>query len=202
MTLDLSRVLSEPIDARFKGFPHAAATMSLGDIGRQGWNVLRGDLPFPVAVVKRSAMRQNSAWMREFTRATGVRIAPHGKTTMCPQIFARQIEDGAWGITVANVRQLDICVAIGVRRLIVANQILARGDVARLIDLSDRDPALGQFSRQIKLHSLMSVENRPCRLCNGQSGGNHYCQTNTELLNRRVSQRSCEQQPYKYREQK
>jgi D-serine dehydratase len=158
VTLDLSRILSEPVDARCKGFPLAAPAMPLRDIGRQGWKVLRGDVPFPVAIVRRSAMRQNSAWMREFTRASGVRIAPHGKTTMCPQIFARQIEDGAWGITVANVRQLDLCVAIGVKRVIVANQVLAQGDVARVAALVKNDRALGVFFLVDSLEQLAMVD--------------------------------------------
>jgi D-serine dehydratase len=156
--LDLSPILAESVDSRSKGFPLAARTMSLRDIGRQGWNVLRGDVPFPVAIVRRSAMRQNSAWMREFTRASGVRIAPHGKTTMCPQIFARQIEDGAWGITVANVRQLDLCVAIGVKRVIIANQVLAQGDVARLAALVKNDQALDVFFLVDSLEQLAMVD--------------------------------------------
>jgi D-serine dehydratase len=154
----LSTLLAEPVDARCKGFPLAAPAMALREIGSQRWNVLRGDVPFPVAVVRRSAMRSNSAWMREFTKATGVRIAPHGKTTMCPQIFARQIEDGAWGITVANVRQLDLCVAIGVKRVIIANQVLAQGDVARLAALVKSDRALEVFFLVDSLEQLSMVD--------------------------------------------
>jgi len=158
VALDLSRLLAEPVDARCKGFPYAAAPMPLREVGRQGWNVLRGDCPFPVAVVRRSAMQANSAWMREFTRSTGVRIAPHGKTTMCPQIFARQIDDGAWGITVANVRQLDLCVAIGAKRVLVANQVLAPLDVARLATLVNRDRALEIFFLVDSLDQLAIVD--------------------------------------------
>src|SRR5215831_1931549 len=158
MSLDLSRLLSEPVDARSKGFPLAAPAMPLREIGKQGWNVLRGDVAFPVAIVRRSAMRSNSAWMREFTKATGVRIAPHGKTTTCPQIFARQIEDGAWGITVAIVRQLDLCVAIGVKLVIVANQVLAQGDVVRVAALVKNDRALGVFFLVDSLEQLAMVD--------------------------------------------
>ena len=64
--------------------------------------MLRGDLPFPLAVLRESALAHNHAWMRDFTRATGVLLAPHGKTTMAPQIFAQQLAAGAWGITVAT----------------------------------------------------------------------------------------------------
>jgi D-serine dehydratase len=158
VAIDLTWVLDETITPCCKGFPHAAAPMPLREIGRQGWNVLRGDLPFPVAVVRRSAMQHNSAWMREFTRSTGVRIAPHGKTTMCPQIFARQIEDGAWGITAANVRQLDVCVAIGVKRVIIANQVLAPIEVARLATLIDRDRTLEIFFLIDSLDQLAMID--------------------------------------------
>jgi len=135
VSLNLDPILDATVDARAKGFRHAAPPMRLRDIGQQGWNVLRGDLLYPLAIVRRTAMRHNSAWMRAFTQATGVAIAPHGKTTMCPQIFARQLEDGAWGMTVANVHQLGICAALGVRRVVIANQVVARGDVARLVEL-------------------------------------------------------------------
>jgi D-serine dehydratase len=135
VSLNLDPILDATVDARAKGFRHAAPPMRLRDIGQQGWNVLRGDLPYPLAIGRRTAMRHNSAWMRAFTQATGVAIAPHGKTTMCPQIFARQLEDGAWGMTVANVHQLGICAALGVRRVVIANQVVARGDVARLVEL-------------------------------------------------------------------
>jgi D-serine dehydratase len=158
MAPDLTWVLDEPVNSRFKGFPHAVAPMRLCEVGEQGWNVLRGDLPFPVALVRRSAMQHNSAWMREFTRSTGVRIAPHGKTTMCPQIFARQIDDGAWGITVANVRQLDLCVAIGVKRVVIANQVLAPVDVARLATLAKGDRALEVFFLIDSLDQLAMVD--------------------------------------------
>jgi D-serine dehydratase len=130
VSLNLEPILNEIVDSRLKGFPHASRPMPLRDIGNQGWNVLRGDMPFPLAVVKRSAMSHNSSWMRDFARSTGVAIAPHGKTTMCPQIFARQLEDGAWGMTVANVHQLGICVGIGIRRVLIANQVVARAIAA------------------------------------------------------------------------
>src|SRR5437867_5468535 len=135
--LNLQAILTETIDARTKGFPHGAAPLPLSGVGAQGWTLLNGDLPFPVAVIKDSALAYNHAWMRDFTTATGVLLAPHGKTTMAPQIFAQQLAAGAWGITVANVHQLGICVRFGVRRVIVANQLLAARDIAQVIRLRE-----------------------------------------------------------------
>ncbi|WP_343232600.1 alanine racemase [Microvirga antarctica] len=64
----------------------------------------------------------NSAWMAEFTERNNLLIAPHGKTTMAPQLFDLQIADGAWAMTVATVQQLEVCRRFGVRRVLLANQ--------------------------------------------------------------------------------
>ncbi|WP_219215445.1 amino acid deaminase [Variovorax boronicumulans] len=113
-----------------KGFPHDQAPLSSAEIGGLGWNLLDGRLPLPLAVLKRTALEHNLRWMQQFVRSRGIDLAPHGKTTMSPQLFARQLEAGAWGLTVANVTQLCIAVAAGVRRVLLANQVLADEDLA------------------------------------------------------------------------
>jgi D-serine dehydratase len=80
--------------------------------------------------------------MRDFAAATGVLLAPHGKTTMAPQIFAQQLAAGAWGMTVANVQQLGVCVRFGVRRVIMANPLLGVQEVRNVIGLQARQPDL------------------------------------------------------------
>ena len=79
----------EIVDQRTKGIPGGIEPFPLGDIGAKGWNVLAGDLPLPVAVLKLSALNHNSRWMTEFLNHWGVAICPHGKTSMSPQLFAR-----------------------------------------------------------------------------------------------------------------
>ena len=103
---------------------------------------MRGDLPFPVAVLKEGALAHNLAWMADFTRATGVLLAPHGKTTMAPQLFARQIEAGAWGITFATMQQVSLGVRLGLRRIILANQLVGREDIAQAMALTAATPDL------------------------------------------------------------
>ncbi len=100
--------------------------LRLGDVGRQGWSMLAGDLPLPLAVIKRDVLAANSAWMSAFAAENGLLLAPHGKTTMAPQLFALQIADGAWAITVATVQQLEVCRRFGVRRVLMANQPIGR----------------------------------------------------------------------------
>ena len=65
--------------------------------------MLAGDLPLPIALLKRDAVAHNLAWMQRQARHWGIDLAPHGKTTMSPQLFRRQLDAGAWGITFATV---------------------------------------------------------------------------------------------------
>jgi D-serine dehydratase len=118
-----------------KGFPHDAAPLRRSAIAAQGWNVLRGDLPLPLAVVRRGALTGNLRWMQQFAREQGVDLAPHGKTPMSPQIFAAQLEAGAWGITFANVVQARLGVLAGVQRCLIANQVLAEADLQAIAAL-------------------------------------------------------------------
>jgi D-serine dehydratase len=140
--MNLDPILAETLDATTKGYPLSKAALPIASIGAQRWNLLGGDLPLPLAVIRDSALAHNHAWMRDFTTSTGVLLAPHGKTTMAPQIFAQQLAAGAWGITVANVQQLGICARFGVRRVIMANQLLGATEVATVIRLREAHPDL------------------------------------------------------------
>ncbi len=140
--MNLAPILSETLDAATKGYPPSRPALPISAIGAERWSLFAGDLPLPQAVIRDSALAHNHAWMRDFTASTGVLLAPHGKTTMAPQIFAQQLAAGAWGITVANVQQLGICVRFGVRRVIMANQLLGAAEVGAVIRLREAHPDL------------------------------------------------------------
>ena len=110
------------VDATTKGIPSNSAPLRLSEIGSQGWNVLAGDCPLPLAVIRTDILAANSAWMMSFVRHHGLLLAPHGKTTMSPALFAWQLADGAWAITVATTQQMQVCLRAGIRRIILANQ--------------------------------------------------------------------------------
>jgi D-serine dehydratase len=129
------------LDDLVKGIPGGVRGLRLGDVGRQGWNLLAEDLPLPAALLKTSALENNGRWMRQFLAATGALLAPHGKTTMCPQLYERQLADGAWAITVATVTQLRVCRHFGLRRLILANQPMGRQAIRQIVDELAADPA-------------------------------------------------------------
>jgi D-serine dehydratase len=69
-----------------------------------------------------------------------VRFAPHGKTTMSPQLFRRQLDAGAWGLTFATVTQMQAGLAAGARNILIANQVLDAADLGAIAALHDSHP--------------------------------------------------------------
>ena len=120
------------LDARCKSYPLTASACRSDQIGGRGWALLNDDCAYPLAVLKRSALQHNLQWMQAYAQRQGVLLAPHGKTTMSPELFQMQLAAGAWGISFATVWQLSVGVAAGVRRSIIANQVLAAADLAAL----------------------------------------------------------------------
>ncbi|AIV73757.1 putative serine dehydratase domain protein (plasmid) [Burkholderia pseudomallei] len=143
-----------------KGWPYGHPPVELGKVGQLGWKVLRQDLPMPLAVLCQSALQHNAAWMRDFTRSFGVELAPHGKTTMAPRLFAQQLADGAWGLTFATVHQLGVAIRYGARRLILANQVVGPDDIAQLARWLQDMP-------ELELHVLVDSEAGLKKLENG-----------------------------------
>ena len=137
LRLDLIEQL--PLPAWTKGFPAEAENLRLGDIAGRGWNLLAGQLPLPLATLRESALRRNGAWMRAYVAATGARLCPHGKTSMAPQLFQRQLDDGAWGLTAATVAHLQTYRRFGVPRILLANQLVDPAGIAFVLAELQRD---------------------------------------------------------------
>jgi D-serine dehydratase len=127
------------IDVLNKGIALLEQPIAHDEIVRRGWNLLREDLTLPAAVLHEDALQHNLEWMRHFTDAYGARLAPHGKTTMAPRLFAMQLRAGAWGITLATAHQTQVAYAHGVRRVLMANQLIGRQNMAIVAALL-RDP--------------------------------------------------------------
>jgi len=100
-----------------------------------GWNLLREDVSLPVAVLYESRLANNLAWMQRFSEAYGLKLAPHGKTTMTPALFQRQLAAGAWGITLATAHQAAVAAAHGVKRVLLANQLVGRRNIELVAEL-------------------------------------------------------------------
>jgi D-serine dehydratase len=122
--------LADSISPLNKGLGAMDGALKPAQIPGLGWNLLREDLSLPAAVLYEEKIAHNLRWMQKFIDSYGVQLAPHGKTTMAPKLFLRQIEGGAWGITMATAHQARVAHAHGVRRVIMANQLVGRQNLA------------------------------------------------------------------------
>ncbi len=128
------------LDDRVKGMPGGMRPVSSANVGDLGWNILREDLPLPLAVINENALQSNSRWMSKFLDSTGAYICPHGKSSMSPEILNLHLESGAWGITAATSGHIQIYRSFGVKRILLANQLVGRQNIGYVLDELRRDP--------------------------------------------------------------
>ena len=117
-----------------KGLGRLPEPLTSGDARGLGWSLLDEQLSLPVAVLYESRLTHNLQFMQEFARRYQMKLAPHGKTTMAPALFRRQLEAGAWGITVATAQQAAVAAAHGVPRILMANQLVGRRNCELVAD--------------------------------------------------------------------
>ena len=108
---------------------------------RIGRSLFDPTIRLPAFVLRETALAHDIALLAEFCRSHGISFAPHGKTTMSPAIFRRQVEAGAWAITVATPWQAEVAVDAGVERILIANEVVDDAGLAWIGELLDRDGA-------------------------------------------------------------
>ncbi|MDT0327529.1 type III PLP-dependent enzyme domain-containing protein [Nocardiopsis lambiniae] len=121
---DRPDVPGELVDRRTKGVWWPGGPIPAADFAARRDRLFDGPFTWPLLVLRESALERNVAALAEFTRAHGLLFAPHGKTSMAPALLRRQLEAGAWGITVATANQALAVRGFGVRRILLANQLL------------------------------------------------------------------------------
>jgi len=145
---------AERMDWRFKGMPAKSFGMRVGDALDAGLDLFSDEFVAPLVVLDEPALEHNLRTMADWCARQGVALAPHGKTTMAPQLFVKQFERGAWGLTAATISQLRVYRAFGVRRVLMANQLVDSGGLRWLTGELDRDPA---FSFSCLVDSVAGV---------------------------------------------
>jgi D-serine deaminase-like pyridoxal phosphate-dependent protein len=147
------------------------------------------DVSLPALVIHRQALEHNIRWMQTFVSNSGAELAPHGKTSMVPALFRRQLEEGAWGMTLATAVQTRAAYVRGVRRVLMANQLIGTPNMAIIaemlvdpmfdfhcmVDHPDNVAALGKFfaSRGLRLNVMIEY---------GVPGGRCGCRTEQQVL--------------------
>ncbi|GAA3064628.1 alanine racemase [Actinokineospora globicatena] len=122
----------ERLDWRFKSVPHGLFGLTVREALARRPGLFRDGFTGPVVALDNGAVEHNLATMAAWCAERGLALAPHGKTTMAPALFTRQLDHGAWGITAATVGQLRVYRAFGVSRVLFANELLDPGGLAWL----------------------------------------------------------------------
>jgi len=123
LDLDAMRALDDaPLDWRTHAVPPAGWGLSARAYAARR-PPLR-ELGTPLVTLDAGALHANLTGMAHWCAARGLDLAPHGKTTMAPRLWADQVTAGAWAITVANAPQLRVALAFGVSRVLVAGTLL------------------------------------------------------------------------------
>jgi D-serine deaminase-like pyridoxal phosphate-dependent protein len=102
-----------------------------------------GLLSSPRVLLRGDALDRNLDAMAKYCAAHGAELFPHGKTTMAPQIFARQLRAGAAGMTAATVQQVRLYRGFGVRAVLLANEVVDEAGISWLARELRADPDFG-----------------------------------------------------------
>jgi D-serine deaminase-like pyridoxal phosphate-dependent protein len=94
------------------------------------------DTPFLWADLDR--LEANIALLAAFFREAGVGWRPHFKGLKVPAIAQKALAAGALGITCAKLGEAEVLAAAGVADVLVANQVVGRRKIERLVALRER----------------------------------------------------------------
>jgi len=155
VTEDLDRLAGERVDHRFKGLPPDADGLTVGELAAQRRNLFTGGFATPVLALSAERLEHNLALMETYATRHGLAFAPHGKTTMAPQLFRQQIERGAWGITLAVPHQVRVARAFGIQRVFLANELVDPAALRWISAELDADP---EFRLVCYVDSVRGVE--------------------------------------------
>lgn len=140
------------LTARDKGIPDRAIGMTIAEFLASEPRL--DEFWTPLVVLDDSAMRHNVDTMATWCRQRGLELMPHGKTTMAPALWQRQLDAGATGITLATMGQVRTARSSGVSSIMLANSIVDERSLRYLATELD-DPSL-QFTCWVD--SLQTVE--------------------------------------------
>ena len=128
------------IDAYGKGLGTLKPSADSGALPKPDWNLLKEEVSLPAAVMSSKTLEHNLNWMQAFISLyPNFQLAPHGKTTMCPQIFLQQIRKGAWGITLATPIQAQLAHSFGIKRILLANQLVGLTNMEIIANIQEVD---------------------------------------------------------------
>lgn len=155
MSTTVAALADEQLDWRFKGIPTSWTGATAAEIRAGAPRLFDAEPSGPICVLREPALAHNLAAMASWCRDHGVLLAPHGKTHMSPQLFARQAAAGACAVTVATIAQARVYRAFGAPAIVLANELVDPGGLGWLAGELTTDPG---FSAVCWVDSVRGVE--------------------------------------------
>ena len=152
----------------------------------------RAGFTYPLLILRETALAGNLEAMAAYCARAGVALAPHGKTAMSPELAARQLAHGAWGITVATIGQLRTYRVFGFPRLLLANELVDEAGITWLAAELAADPGFEAYCYVDSPEGVAIVDQvltrrpagrrLPVLVEIGHAGGRTGCRTDAQAL--------------------
>jgi len=134
---DETTTAPDALTARDKGLPDRAVGLSVADF--LATEPRLDEFWTPLIALDDAAMTANVATMATWCAERGFDLMPHGKTTMAPALWKRQLDAGALGITLATMGQVRTGRDLGLSSIMLANAAVDPRSLAWLAgQLADR----------------------------------------------------------------
>jgi D-serine deaminase-like pyridoxal phosphate-dependent protein len=181
----IAALADEPVDVHCKGLPVSWLGRTPAQICAATPDLFAAGPVGAVCTLRADALAHNLATMTAWCTRRGVELAPHGKTHMSAQLFAKQLDAGACALTAATISQVRSYRAFGVRDFVLANELVDRAGLRWLASELDSDPdfTLICWVDSVRGVDLMTAElaaahaRRPVDVCVevGVAGGRTGC---------------------------
>ncbi|WP_354569785.1 amino acid aldolase [Glaciihabitans sp. UYNi722] len=120
--LRLDELRNDRLSARDKGLPERAIGMTVADFLASEPRL--SEFWTPLVTLDDEAIQNNLTVMAGWCASRGLKLMPHGKTTMAPALWQRQLDSGSIGISLATMGQVRTARTFGLNSIMLANAVV------------------------------------------------------------------------------
>ena len=95
----------------------------------------KAELDTPALWVELDCLERNIQRLAKHFKGAGIQWRPHTKGIKTPAVVHKLLAAGAMGVTCAKVGEAEVMVAAGVQDILIANQVVTRSKITRLVNL-------------------------------------------------------------------
>lgn len=185
----LEQLGNERLSPRDKGIPTRAFGMTVAEFLASKPRL--SEFWTPIVALDDEAIRSNVSLMAQWCSSRGLELMPHGKTTMAPELWQRQLDAGSIGITLATMGQVRTARTFGLDSVMLANAVVDERSL-RYLAVELANPEFRFVSWVDSIATIETMERtlraagtpRPVDVCVelGAAGGRTGARTVTEAI--------------------